>query len=147
MQIFEGVPSAFLLILALILLIWLVLVFLVPFMVEGIRSSSRKTCDELREMNEKLDRLTALLADQARLSRTGVAPGSATSQTEAGPAARKPAPTPPAPERRPATGPQPDAPTKRREPTISDTPPPTRTRREPALEPGEPPRSGPSVRP
>jgi hypothetical protein len=146
MQIFEGVPSAFLLVLALIVLVWLVLVFLVPFMVEGIRGSSRKTYEELREMNEKLDRLAALLADQARLMRTGAAPGARPTQPETGPTARRPDVTPATAGRRPATAQQQDSPPPRREPTISDTPPPARTRREPTLGPGEQPRSDSSLR-
>jgi hypothetical protein len=41
--------------------VWLVLLLLVPFMIESIRGSVRKTYLELEALNEKLDRLIALL--------------------------------------------------------------------------------------
>ncbi|HEX7079499.1 MAG TPA: hypothetical protein VF329_00595 [Gammaproteobacteria bacterium] len=67
MQVLQNLPPIVALILGLVLLAWLVLVFLVPFMIESIRQSARKTHEELAEMNRKLDRLSAALAE-ARLA-------------------------------------------------------------------------------
>ena len=65
MDILQSLPPLVALVLGLLLVVWLVLFLLVPFMLESIRSWSRKTCHELEEVNKKLDRLTALL-DQNR---------------------------------------------------------------------------------
>lgn len=62
-----NLPPIVALVLGFIGLAWLVLVFLVPFMIEGIRQSTRKTYEELVELNQKLDRLNGLLA-QGRVS-------------------------------------------------------------------------------
>ena len=61
MESFANLPAAVTLVLALLLLVWLVLLLLVPFMIESIRGSVRKTYLELEALNEKLDRLIALL--------------------------------------------------------------------------------------
>ena len=45
-------------------LVWLVLLLLVPFMIESIRNSTRKTYVELEEMNQKVDRLIALIEER-----------------------------------------------------------------------------------
>ncbi|HEX6998322.1 MAG TPA: hypothetical protein VF322_09260 [Gammaproteobacteria bacterium] len=66
----QALPPAVALILSLFLLVWLVLLFLVPFMVESIRGWTRKVHAELEEMNRKLDRLNALLGERG----TGLAP-------------------------------------------------------------------------
>lgn len=113
MDALQNLPPIVALVLGLVLLAWLVLVFLVPFMIEGIRQSTRKTYEELVDMNEKLDRLTAALHRNAAA------------------AAAHP----------PAAGPEPraapsDEPRRRREPTISDTEfkqDPRRQRREPVV--------------
>jgi hypothetical protein len=68
MQIFENLPPIVGLILGFVLLVWLVFVFLVPFMIESIRQSARKTHEELVELNRKLDALGSRLADSARVS-------------------------------------------------------------------------------
>lgn len=57
----QNLPPIVALVLGFIGLAWLVLVFLVPFMIEGIRQSTRKTHEELAELNQKLDRLNNLL--------------------------------------------------------------------------------------
>jgi hypothetical protein len=57
MEAFANLPAAVTLVLALLLLVWLVLLLLVPFMIESIRGSVRKTYLELEALNEKLDRL------------------------------------------------------------------------------------------
>jgi hypothetical protein len=97
MQALQNLPPIVALVLGLVLLAWLVLVFLVPFMIEGIRQSARKTHEELAEMNLKLDRLNATLMQN-----------------------------PPAADRRPSARAEAHAPAEaetrgRREPTISDT--------------------------
>jgi hypothetical protein len=61
MDILQSLPPLVALALGVLLVVWLVLFLLVPFMLESIRSWSRKTCHELEEMNQKLDRLTVLL--------------------------------------------------------------------------------------
>jgi hypothetical protein len=61
MESFANLPPAVTLVLALLLLVWLVLLLLVPFMIESIRGSARKTYLELQALNEKLDRLITLL--------------------------------------------------------------------------------------
>lgn len=61
MEALQNLPPIVALLLGLVLLAWLVLVFLVPFMIESIRQSTRKTHEELAEMNQKLDRLNAAL--------------------------------------------------------------------------------------
>lgn len=72
MDVFESLPPAVTLVLGLLLLIWLVLLLLVPFMIESIRGWTRRNCKELEEMNRKLDVLTTLLADRGGLRRDGM---------------------------------------------------------------------------
>lgn len=102
MQALQNLPPIVALLLGLVLLAWLVLVFLVPFMIESIRQSTRRTYEELAEMNQKLDRLNAALAHRApeRAAGTGT-------RTEP-PLGREPMRDP-------------EAPRGRREPTISET--------------------------
>jgi predicted PurR-regulated permease PerM len=64
MDTLQSLPPVILLVLGLLLIVWLILFLLVPFMLESIRSWSRKTYHELTEMNKKLDRLTMLLDDR-----------------------------------------------------------------------------------
>jgi hypothetical protein len=61
MEILDKLPPVVALVLALLLVVWLVLALLVPFMIESIRGSSRKTHLELEALNEKVDRLLVLL--------------------------------------------------------------------------------------
>lgn len=71
MDFFENLPPAVTLVLGMLLLLWLVLFLLVPFMIESIRGWSRRSCQELEAMNRKLDVLTALLADRGDVRRDG----------------------------------------------------------------------------
>jgi hypothetical protein len=64
MEILDNLPPAVTLVLALLLLAWLVLLLLVPFMIESIRSSTRKSYFELVELNKKIDRLIVMLAER-----------------------------------------------------------------------------------
>jgi hypothetical protein len=64
MEILQSLPPLVTLVLGLLLVVWLVLFLLVPFMLESIRSWSRKTCQEVEQLNAKLDRLTAIIADR-----------------------------------------------------------------------------------
>lgn len=61
MEILDNLPPAIGLVLALLLVVWLVLALLVPFMIESIRSSNRRSLLELEELNAKIDRLVTLL--------------------------------------------------------------------------------------
>lgn len=108
MEAFDNLPPIVMLVLGFVLIAWLVLVFLVPFMIEGIRQSSRKAHEELMEMNAKLDRLNALLAQRGAAAHGGerIDPGHGRKQA----AARAEPTIPDAPESR-----------GRREPTISET--------------------------
>lgn len=99
MQVIESLPPIVALVLGLVLLAWLVLVFLVPFMIESIRQSTRRTHEELAEMNARLERLTAALSER----------GSASERAPAEPRAEQPGRD----ADRGARG--------RREPTISET--------------------------
>ena len=69
-DILDSLPPAVRLVLALLLLAWLVLLLLVPFMIESIRTSTRKSYFELVELNKKLDRLIVLLAERETGIRT-----------------------------------------------------------------------------
>jgi hypothetical protein len=116
MQTLQNLPPIVGLILGFVLLVWLVFVFLVPFMIESIRQSARKTHEELVELNRKIEELNDRLADSAR-----TAPAPRASQ-------------PSKPGARPEAG-QSEA-RGRREPTISDTDfqsEPQPTRREPRV--------------
>ncbi|HEX6994215.1 MAG TPA: hypothetical protein VF339_08720 [Gammaproteobacteria bacterium] len=109
MDVFENLPPIVVLVLGFVLIAWLVLVFLVPFMIEGIRQSARKSHEELVEMNAKLDRLNALLSQGRPAARAGYAE---------------------------PTVPDPPEPRGRREPTISEPavhPSGSRNRREPIV--------------
>jgi hypothetical protein len=64
MEIIDTLPPAVTLVLSLLLLIWLVLLLLVPFMIESIRGWSRRSYRELEEINRKLDLLTTLLGER-----------------------------------------------------------------------------------
>ena len=64
MEILDNLPPAVTLVLALLLLAWLVLLLLVPFMIESIRSSTRKSHFELVELNKKVERLIVMLAER-----------------------------------------------------------------------------------
>jgi predicted PurR-regulated permease PerM len=65
METLQNLPPAVTLVLVLLLVVWLVLLLLVPFMIESIRSWTRKTYLELEEMNKKLEKLTAMLERDA----------------------------------------------------------------------------------
>jgi hypothetical protein len=64
MEILDNLPPAVTLVIALLLLAWLVLLLLVPFMIESIRSSTRKSYFELVELNKKMERLIVMLAQR-----------------------------------------------------------------------------------
>ena len=57
----SNLPPAVLLVLAVLLAVWLVLLLLVPFMIEGIRNSTRKANQQLELLNRKLDKLIEVL--------------------------------------------------------------------------------------
>lgn len=64
-EILDNLPPAMMLVLALLLVVWLVLLLLVPFMIESIRGWTRKSYVELEELNKKVDRLIVLLSERA----------------------------------------------------------------------------------
>jgi hypothetical protein len=64
-EILDNLPPAVMLVLALLLVVWLVLLLLVPFMIESIRGWSRKSYGELDQLNKKVDRLIVLLSERA----------------------------------------------------------------------------------
>jgi len=61
MDIFAEMPSSLAWALGLLAVVWVALALLVPLMIESIRISTRRTQLELREINEKLDRLIEAL--------------------------------------------------------------------------------------
>jgi hypothetical protein len=63
-EILDNLPPLVTLVLALMLVVWLVLLLLVPFMIESIRGWTRKSYVELEQLNKKIDRLTVLLAER-----------------------------------------------------------------------------------
>ena len=65
MDVIESLPPLVILVLGLLFVIWLVLFLLVPFMLESIRSWTRRSHGELAEINRKLDRIATLLDDQS----------------------------------------------------------------------------------
>ena len=56
-----NLPTAVLIVLAVLLAVWLVLLLLVPFMIESIRNSTRKSHQQLELLNQKVDKLIELL--------------------------------------------------------------------------------------
>jgi hypothetical protein len=66
-EILDNLPPAVLLVLALLLVVWLVLLLLVPFMIESIRGWTRKSYVELEQLNKKMDKLIVLLDERASL--------------------------------------------------------------------------------
>jgi hypothetical protein len=64
-EILDNLPPAVMLVLALLLVVWLVLLLLVPFMIESIRGWTRKSYGELEQLNKKIDRLIVLLGERA----------------------------------------------------------------------------------
>jgi len=58
---FANLPATVQLVLAVLLVVWLALLLLVPFMIESIRNSARKTRTQLELLNTKMDRLIDLL--------------------------------------------------------------------------------------
>ena len=114
MELFENLPPAVTLVLALFVLVWLVLLFLLPFMVESIRGRTRRIHEELEDLNDKLDRLNRLLGDHSAPSYRA---------------------EPPRPERTTERPVEAAAPRVRREPTISDLPPIEPARRPPPSNP------------
>jgi hypothetical protein len=64
MDVLLNLPAAVTIVLGLLLVAWLVLLLLVPFMIESIRGSTRKAHLELEAINQKLDLLTTLLAER-----------------------------------------------------------------------------------
>lgn len=105
-----GLPPVLAGIIGLLLLAWLVLLILVPFMIEGIRTWTRRNHEELRALNQRIDRLSAAL--EARREIRSERPAPAPAEPSVGRADRGAAPRMPA-GRPPAT---------RREPTLSELP-------------------------
>ncbi len=56
-----NLPAAVQIVLAVLLVVWLALLLLVPFMIESIRNSSRKSRAQLELLNQKMDRLIEIL--------------------------------------------------------------------------------------
>ncbi len=98
METLANMPPAVALVLGLLLVVWLVLLLLMPFMIESIRASTRRTYLALEELNDKIERLAVLLERGA--AKPPVEPHQPSSRPVAEP---------------PATEPRP----RRREPTIS----------------------------
>lgn len=65
MDVIESLPPLVTLVLGLLLVVWLVLFLLVPFMLESIRGWTRKSHAELADINKKLDRIARLLDSQS----------------------------------------------------------------------------------
>jgi hypothetical protein len=63
-EILDNLPPAVMLVLALLLVVWLVLLLLVPFMIESIRGWTRKSHAELAQLNKKVDQLIVLLEER-----------------------------------------------------------------------------------
>ena len=61
MDNFANLPATVQVVLAVLLAVWLGLLLLVPFMIESIRNSSRRSRTELELLNQKMDRLIELL--------------------------------------------------------------------------------------
>jgi hypothetical protein len=61
MDNFANLPATVQLVLAVLLAVWLALLLLVPFMIESIRNSARKTRAQLELLNQKMDRLIDIL--------------------------------------------------------------------------------------
>ncbi|HEX5419480.1 MAG TPA: hypothetical protein VFY39_05740 [Gammaproteobacteria bacterium] len=88
MQALQSLPPIVALVLGLVLLAWVIFAFLVPFMVESIRQSTRKTHLELVELNKKLDLLNAALKE-AQLRPAPAAGGRHASERATGAAAAR----------------------------------------------------------
>ena len=56
-----NLPATVQIVLAVLLAVWLALLLLVPFMIESIRNSSRKSRAQLELLNQKMDRLIEIL--------------------------------------------------------------------------------------
>ena len=70
MDTLAKVPPTVLVVLAVLLAVWLILLLLVPFMIEGIRTSTRMATLQLERLNQKIDKLIALLErDDAPIAR------------------------------------------------------------------------------
>jgi Flp pilus assembly protein TadB len=67
---FANLPATVQIVLAVLLAVWLALLLLVPFMIESIRNSSRKTRAQLELLNQKMDRLIDILERGESAGRT-----------------------------------------------------------------------------
>jgi hypothetical protein len=70
MDNFANLPATVQIVLAVLLAVWLALLLLVPFMIESIRNSSRKTRAQLELLNQKMDRLIEILERGEPVTRT-----------------------------------------------------------------------------
>ena len=70
MDNFANLPATVQLVLAVLLAVWLALLLLVPFMIESIRNSTRKTRTQLELLNQKMDRLIDILERGEPATRT-----------------------------------------------------------------------------
>jgi hypothetical protein len=66
-----NLPAAVQVVLAVLLAVWLALLLLVPFMIESIRNSSRKSRAQLELLNQKMDRLIDILDRGEPAARAG----------------------------------------------------------------------------
>jgi type II secretory pathway component PulM len=103
METLMAMPPVLAAVVGLLLLAWVVLLILIPFMVEGIRTWTRKNHEELRALNQKFERLTAELE-----ARREAIPRPTVPRTAARTAGSNSAPAHPTP--------------ARREPTLSELP-------------------------
>ncbi len=71
MDNFANLPPTVQLVLAVLLAVWLALLLLVPFMIESIRNSSRKSRAQLELLNHKVDRLIEILERGQPAARAG----------------------------------------------------------------------------
>jgi hypothetical protein len=119
METLMAMPPVLAAVVGLLLLAWIVLLILIPFIVEGIRTWTRKNHEELRALNQKIERLTAAL--ETRRDSMPQYPTRSPAENASGPrgAAR----------RQPAVAPRPPA--ARQEPTLSEFPAETGPERRP----------------
>jgi len=61
MENLANLPPAVTLVLAVLVAVWLVLLLFVPFMIASIRNSTRRTNVQLEQLNQRVEKLIAVL--------------------------------------------------------------------------------------